>query len=60
VLQRHTENFNLGKSWLIGDQTSTAVGTFGLVSRAAEMANQQKRARPFGAVAESSAFGAGR
>jgi hypothetical protein len=27
VLERHTENFNLGKSWLIGDQTSTAVGS---------------------------------
>ena len=27
MLQRHTENFNLGKSWLIGDQTSTAVGS---------------------------------
>jgi hypothetical protein len=22
VLERHTENFNLGKSWLIGDQTN--------------------------------------
>ena len=27
MLERHTENFNLGKSWLIGDQTSTAVGS---------------------------------
>jgi hypothetical protein len=22
VLERHTENFNLGKSWLIGDRTN--------------------------------------